>query len=60
MSVPVPQVGDIVRVGKGKAQWTVTDTYGDNTARLRTGVGRLGRHGRVIIAPVASLKLVSK
>lgn len=59
MSAPyVPQVGDMVLVGKGKCAWRVQALYGgDNTALLRTGVGRLGRRGRTITAPVASLSL---
>lgn len=57
----VPQVGDIVRIGKGTCQWTVTglftDWNDDEYANLRTGVGRLGRNGRTITAPVDGLSL---
>lgn len=46
--------GDIVHVGKGRCEWTILSLTGD-TAVLRTGVGRLGRHGRTTTAPVATL-----
>ena len=61
MSDYVPQVGDIVLVGKGKCAWTVTalfTAYNDRVyANLRTGVGRLGRRGRNIAVRVDTLTL---
>lgn len=61
MSAYVPQVGDYVRVGKGKLGWAITAIYADGlTAQLRTGVGRLGRRGRIIERPLSDLSLYGR